>query len=65
MYISVFPIYLGYKLTPSMIEFLNRGLNYCVMPAKVNQSNLMSDFRKFERKMRWTEFFSERKDGYL
>ena len=60
--ISVVFNYSNIELTPSMIKLLNRGLNFCVMPAKVNLSKLMSDFRKFERKMRWTEFFSEKKD---
>ena len=60
--ISVVFNYSNIELTSSMIKLLNRGLNFCVMPAKVNLSKLMSDFRKFERKMRWTEFFSEKKD---
>ena len=46
-------------LTLDMIKVLNRGLNFCVAPLKLNLTEILVDFRKFERKLRWREFWAD------
>ena len=46
-------------LTPDMESLLNRGLNFCVDPLKLNITDILMQWRKFERKMRWKEFFND------
>ena len=41
-----------------MMNLLNRGLNFAVKPSSINLSNILTDFKKFERKIKWQEFFS-------
>ena len=41
-----------------MENLLNRGLNFVVLPEKLNLTQVLVDFRKFERTMLWTEFWS-------
>ena len=55
--ISVVFNYSSIELTESMIKLLNRGLNFCIKPLSVNLSNVLVDFKKFERKTKWREFF--------
>ena len=43
-----------------MSRILNRGLNFCVTPDNPNITELKVDYRKFERKMRWKEFFADK-----
>ena len=43
-----------------MDRLLNRGLNYCITPDKVNVTELLVDIDKFVRKMLWQEFFHEK-----
>jgi hypothetical protein len=45
-----------------MSKILNRGLNFCVTPNSPNVTDLLVDYRKFERKMRWKEFFHDKED---
>ena len=49
-------------LTGAMSRLLNRGLNFCVTPNTLNVTELLVDYRKFERKMRWKEFFNDNED---
>ena len=42
-----------------MEKLLNRGLNFCITPLKLNLTEILVDWRKFERKMRWREFFAD------
>ena len=42
-----------------MIKILNRGINFCITPLKLNITEILVDYRKFERKMKWKEFWSE------
>ena len=44
-------------LTDPMLKLLNRGLNFCIKPLKVDLSKLLCDYKWFERKIRWKEFF--------
>ena len=46
-----------------MTKVLNRGLNFCVAPLKLNLTEILVDFRKFERKLRWREFWAD-KEGF-
>ena len=41
-----------------MENLLNRGLNYSVLPDKLNLTQVLVDFKRFERSMLWTEFWS-------
>jgi hypothetical protein len=45
-----------------MSKILNRGLNFCVTPDNINVTEMLADYRKFERKMRWKEFFHDKED---
>jgi hypothetical protein len=46
-------------LTKPMESLLNRGLNFCVTPHNINRTEILVDYRKFERSMKWREFFSD------
>ena len=46
-------------LTDSMQKGINRGLNFCVTPINLNITEMLVNFRKFERKLKWKEFFSD------
>ena len=52
--------YSAITLTSSMSKILNRGLNFCVTPTNLNVTELLVDYRKFERKMKWKEFFHDK-----
>ena len=45
------------ELSNDMLKVLNKGLNYCVVKGKPNMSGMLSNFKQFERKLRWKEFF--------
>jgi hypothetical protein len=45
-----------------MKTILNRGLNFCVTPLKLNITEVLVDYRKYERKIKWVEFFSNQED---
>jgi hypothetical protein len=56
-------LYFNYSkipITPAMDRLLNRGLNYCITPNKVNVTELLVDIDKFARKMLWQEFFHDK-----
>ena len=46
-------------LTQAMERVLNRGLKFCITPLKLNVTEILVDIRKFERKLRWREFFAD------
>jgi hypothetical protein len=41
-----------------MKSVLNRGLNFCVTPLTLNITNVLVDYRKYERSIKWTKFFA-------
>ena len=43
--------YSAITLTEGMIKLLNRGLNFCVTPVKLNITQLLTEIGKFERKV--------------
>jgi hypothetical protein len=51
--------YTNLELSEAMTRVLNRGLNFCINPLKLNLTEILVDYRKFERKLRWKEFFSD------
>ena len=44
-------------LTEDMIRVLNRGLKFAILPLKLDISQVLTDFRRFERTMIWKEFW--------
>jgi hypothetical protein len=61
---QISPIYNHSKLTLSegMKSILNRGLNFCVTPLKLNITEVLVDYRKYERKIKWVEFFNNQEE---
>ena len=49
--------YSNIKLTEAMDKVLNRGLNFCILPLKLDITQVLADFRRFERTMAWQEFW--------
>ena len=47
-------------LTDATENVLNWGLKLAVLPLKLDITQLLTDFRKFERTMVWHEFLFER-----
>jgi hypothetical protein len=44
-------------LTESMEEIINLGLNLSIRPLKLDISQVLTDFRRFEKTMFWKEFW--------
>ena len=49
--------YSSIVLTESMDRVLNRGLKFAIMPLKLDITQVLTDFRRFERAMVWKEFW--------
>ena len=49
--------YSSLQLTESMICLLNRGLNFSVLPLKLDITQVLVDYRKYERRVIWHEFW--------
>jgi hypothetical protein len=45
------------ELTPAMEKVLNRGLKFAILPLKLDITQILTDFRRFERTMVWREFW--------
>ena len=45
------------KLTPAMESLLNRGLNFSILPLKLDITQVLVDFKRFERSIIWHEYF--------
>jgi hypothetical protein len=43
-----------------MKKVLNRGLNFCVLPLTLNITNVLVEYRKYERSVKWVEFFADK-----
>ena len=54
--------YSDITLTDGMTKLLNRGLNFCVTPEKLNITQLLTEIGRFERKTLWKEHWHGRKD---
>ena len=44
-------------LSDAMIKVLNRGLKFAVMPLKLDITQVLTDFKRFERTMVWREYW--------
>ena len=56
--VSVVFNYSSIELTPAMETLLNRGLNFAITPLKLNLSQVLCDFQKFERTIIWQEYWA-------
>lgn len=56
--LSIIFNYSSVTLTKEMESLLNGGLDYSVLPDKLNLTQVLVDFKRFERSMLWTEFWS-------
>ena len=56
--------YSGIELSQDMENLLNRGLSFAITPLSLNLSQVLVDFSKFERKLRWREFFATQEDDH-
>ena len=43
-----------------MEELLNKGLNYSILPLKIDLTQVLVDFKRFERTVIWKEFWHGR-----
>ena len=48
------------ELTDAMESLLNRGLNFAITPDKLDVTQIHVDFKRFERSVRWHEYWFER-----
>ena len=49
--------YSNIVLTEAMNNVLNRGLNFCILPIKLDITQVLVEFRQFERSTVWQEFW--------
>ena len=61
--ISIVFNYSTIVLTEAMVSVLNRGLNFCILPMKLDITQVLVDWKRFERSMIWTEFWYGRDKG--
>jgi hypothetical protein len=45
------------KLTHAMENLLNRGFNFSILPLKLDITQVLVDFKRFERSIIWQEYF--------
>ena len=55
--ISVVFNYSMVELTQTMRNLLNRGFNFSILPLKLDLTQVLVDFKRFERSIIWHEFF--------
>jgi hypothetical protein len=55
--ISVLFNYSKVELTQAMTNLLNRGFNFSILPLKLDLTQVLVDFRRFERSVIWHEYF--------
>lgn len=59
MFQSVVFNYSKITLTAAMEKVLNRGLKFSITPLHLDITQILVDFRQFERTMIWREFWHE------
>jgi hypothetical protein len=53
-------------LSEAMLKVLNRGLKFAISPLRLDITQVLTDFRRFERTMIWKEFwFGKESDNYI
>ena len=50
-----------HEITPAQSKFLNLGPNFCDMPKKFNRTEVEASLLRWERSMRWREFWSKQR----
>ena len=50
------------ELTPSMTKLLSRGLNFAVLSNKLDITQILVDWKRFERTMIWKEWWFNKED---
>ena len=55
--INVIFNYSSITLTEAMEKLLNRGLNFSILPLKLDITQTLVEFKRFERTMIWKEFW--------
>ena len=50
--------YSDLELTADMTTLLNRGLNFAIQPMKLNMTELLVNFQKFQRTIMWVEYWT-------
>ena len=48
--------YSNIELTAAIDKVLNRGLNFFILPLKLDITQVLADFRRFEITLAWQEF---------
>ena len=54
--------YSDITLTNDMNKVLNRGLNFCLTPQSLDKTQVLVDFKRFERTMIWREYWHSKND---
>ena len=49
--------YSNIKLTQAMENLLNKGFNFSILPLKLDLTQVLVDFKRFERSVIWQEYF--------
>ena len=49
-----------FELTEPMKSLLNHGLGFVPTPKTINITQTLAELDKYNRRMRWTEFFFEK-----
>ena len=62
---SVIFNYTNIVLSDSMEKVLNRGLNFSILPKKMDMTQLRVDLKRFKRSAIWKEYFYGRDQGKL
>ena len=52
--------YSNQELNSDMLKVLNKGLNYSILPHKIDNTLVLTEFRRFERTILWNEFWKEK-----
>ena len=55
--------YSSIRLTEAMVKLLNRGLNFSILPVKLDIKEVLVDFKRFERSAIWHEFWYGREQA--
>ena len=58
--------YSSIVLTKEMEKVLNRGLEFCIQPLKLDLTQILVDYQRFERTMIWQEYWfgREKEENY-
>ena len=56
--------YSSMKLTQDMEELLNLGLNFAVLPIRLDITQILVDYKKYERSLVWHEFWFGRENAH-